>query len=119
MSELYTDLDLKEYTLSQFVRQAKALQSTAAEDPTSWLKFVLTGEVTNDHQVTIDILQNRIDEQVGIEVLRDYDSLLGLVDNILVEGPISIYPLSPPHETLTSSVHLEKRIDRVRTLVML
>lgn len=106
MASLYSALPPKTYTLNEFVLRAEALK---AEDQDAFHQFILTGQVNGEdgHQVVLDPIRNVLDDDHSISIARDYDSLLTFQSNIVVDCPISIYPIPNPVEVLTTSIHLQ------------
>jgi hypothetical protein len=105
---LYSTFPPRIYTLRQFVQKADELKD---EDEDLFLHFVVTGQgiVENPaHQVVIDpIRDSSIRDDDEILMSRDYDSVLGITHNILVDSDVSIYPVSNPSDTLTTSIHMK------------
>jgi hypothetical protein len=107
---LYSVLPPRTYTLHEFSLRAEALKS---EDTDSFHQFILTGQVNNsdepanDHQAVLDPIRNILDDNHCISISRDYDSMLTLQHNIIVNSPISIYPVPNPAEVMTTSIHLK------------
>lgn len=94
------------YTLNEFVLRAEALK---AEDEDAFYQFILTGQVNGEpgHQAVLDPIRNILDDDHSISIARDYDSLLTFQSDIIVNCPISIYPIPNPVEVLTTSIHLQ------------
>jgi hypothetical protein len=101
------------YSLRNFNHEATRLNDL--DDKTGLLRFVLTGQVLDEnslHQAVIDPLrEHSIQEDQEIIVSRDYDSILGVTSNIVVESDISVYPVSNPVDSLTTSIHLKYGIE--------
>jgi hypothetical protein len=110
MSNLFSSLPTKTYTLREFATCAKSLQSE--DDSPAFLRFVLTGEVAGEHQAVLDPIRNVLEENHPIDAVRDYDSVIAITDDIIVSCAISAYPVSNPTEVLTTSVHLTYPITR-------
>ena len=108
--DLYHSLPLEVYALPEYVRQAQAL-SDKEGDIEAFIRFMLTGEL-NEHQAVVDPIRNILPQDVGVTALRDYDSLIGYTDNIIVRSTISVYPVPSPAEVLSHSVHLKRPITR-------
>jgi hypothetical protein len=103
MSALYSTLPPQSYTLKQFVRHAKHLEN---EDNDNFVWFLLTGEA-DDHQAILDPNRNTLPEDHDIIHSRDYDTVIGITQNIEVNGSISVYPVPNPVEALTTSIHIK------------
>ena len=93
------------YSVRDFVKKAKELQ--AYDNHMELLQFMLTGEVPGEHQVFLDPLRNMLPQDHPIHVQRNYDSLIGLTPSISIEAPLSVYPIGPSHEALSTSVHID------------
>jgi hypothetical protein len=110
---LYSTFPPCVYTLRQFVQKAEQIKD---EDEDLFLQFVVTGQATVEnppHQVVIDpIRDNSIHDDDEILITRDYDSFLGITNHIVVDSDISIYPVSNPSDTLTTSIHLKYPMQR-------
>lgn len=88
-------------TLEEFCQRAQTLRE---EDEAAFVKFVLCGTL-DDRQAVIDTNVNGIEDDDEICVTRDYDSILGLTWDIMIVGPLMIYPLSRREDTLSVNVH--------------
>jgi hypothetical protein len=109
MSALYSQLPAQSYSLHEFVARASALKDENAD---AFRRFILTGEVENDHQAVLDPTRNVLEPDHCISVARDIDSLVSFQQGIVVDCPISIYPVPNPAEVLSTSVHLRYPITR-------
>jgi hypothetical protein len=113
MSNIYSNLQPRTYSLRNFNHQATRYHDSG--DKTGLLRFVLTGQVLDEdspHQAVIDPLrEHSIREDHVIKVSRDYDSILGVTSNIVVDSDISVYPVSNPMDTLTTSIHLQYGVE--------
>ena len=90
-------------SLRQFCRRAKYLLSL---DQTGFVNFVLTGQDTDGSQACIDPVFNRVTEDYRLHINRDYDSLLGICDDILINTNLTVYPVSKLNDTLSQNIHL-------------
>jgi hypothetical protein len=109
MSELYSTLPPKTYTLAEFIQHSKYLEQQP--DNAAFTRFVLTGEA-DDHQAVLDPLRNALPDGHPIQVYRDYDSALNIHDRIIVDASISVHPIPNPTHTLTTSIHIKLPITR-------
>ncbi|KAJ3576926.1 hypothetical protein NP233_g80 [Leucocoprinus birnbaumii] len=57
-----------------------------------------------------DVSHDRVQSWEDILVLRDYDPLLGVTDNILVRRPISVWAVPHPEYALMTPLHLTRAI---------
>jgi excinuclease UvrABC helicase subunit UvrB len=73
---------------------------------------MLTGELHDEHQAVVDPIRNVLQEDVEVTELRDYDSMIGYTDEIIVSSTISVYPVPNPAEVLSSSVHMNRPVTR-------
>ena len=117
MSRLFSTLPPSVYSLADFnlaakhwedVQESHADVECAEAASRELVNFVLTGQHQSDgHQAVVDPLcGNGIREDEEILATRDYDSLLGIADDLYVKGPIYIFPVSNSMDMLTSSIHL-------------
>jgi len=102
MSDL-DDLDTRSYSVAEFCETAQNLLES--EDSASFVRFVLCGRYQN-HQVVVDPIQNRLDPERKIKGLRDFDSLLGICEDIPVRSPLTLFPLAKKDDTLNTNIHL-------------
>lgn len=109
MANLFNDHQVISHTLRQFSDRAYDLHENDETDD-NFIRFVLTGEYVDDdgrsNQAFVDPIQNGIEEDHSLLISRDYDTLLGIADKIMVNAPISVYAV--PHDTfaLKTSIHL-------------
>lgn len=96
-------LNNQSYSLAQFCETAKILLDS--DDPASFVRFVLSGRYQN-HQVFVDAFQNVLDEQYQFKGLRDFDSLLGIFEDIAVRTSLTLFPLARKEDTLHTNIHL-------------
>jgi hypothetical protein len=104
MSSLYSSLPTWSYSLHEFVAYASTLKD---ENPDAFRRFILTGEVENNHQAVLDPTCNVLQDDHAIALAHDYDSMITFQSNIVVDCPISVYPVPNPAEALTTSIHLK------------
>lgn len=118
MSRLYCTLPTQSYSLAQFVQAARALYD---DDPVAFRLFVLTGEAPGmETQAYVDATLNALQIDHPVQMVRDFDSLIGITKNIAVDCMISVYPIPNPSEVLSTSIHLNYPIvsQDVRNLLM-
>ena len=92
--------------------------STAADllqsdDAAPFVRFVLNGQY-NGYQAVLDPILDRVrpSETPTLQLRRDYDSVLGISDNICVRSnEIYVYPLPRFEESLTKDVHIKYEFD--------
>ncbi|KAF8956187.1 hypothetical protein BDZ97DRAFT_1764028 [Flammula alnicola] len=77
-------------------------------DQKAFVNFVLSG-IQGGHQAVVDPILNAIGRVEGLVVRRDYDSLLGIDDNVQVKTCLTVYPLAKKEDTLATNVHLKYR----------
>jgi hypothetical protein len=90
-------------SLHQFCRRAKDLLSL---DQTAFVCFLLTGQDTDGSQACIDPIINRVTRHSRLHINRDYDSLLGISSDILINTYATIYPISKLQDTLSRNIHI-------------
>ena len=97
-------------SLLDFCQRSKALLQY---DQTDFVRFVLTGQDVDGTQICIDPIRNRLTEgQYGrMRCTRDYDSLLGIDKDILVDKALTLFPLAKRDDTLSSNIHIQYDFD--------
>jgi hypothetical protein len=112
--EIYNSLRPESYSLEGFNDLARRLYdgsegTSAEEDRANFMKFVLTGDVLGDRQAVVDPHRNYM-LPGQINFMRDYDSIIGISDEIEPKCMISLCPVSNAIDSLTASIHLEHEI---------
>lgn len=113
MAGLFNNHPVVTHTLRQFSDRAYGLHEDEDTDD-KFIQFVLTGEYIDEDghskQAFVDPIQNVIEDDHPLNISRDYDSLLGIAEKIMVNGPISVYAV--PHNTfsLKTSIHLKRTV---------
>jgi uncharacterized protein (DUF1778 family) len=102
MDEMEDD-NLTSFSLRQFCHRAKDLLS---HDQTGFVRFVLTGQDTDGRQACVDPVHNRVTPDDSLRILRDYDSLLGIHTEIIINYPIGVSPVSKLDDTLSKNIHI-------------
>ncbi|KAF9060069.1 hypothetical protein BDP27DRAFT_1430481 [Rhodocollybia butyracea] len=101
-------VEIKSYSLRDYVVAAGKLDDL--NDDIGFIQFMLTGRTTDREgqaiQAFVDVNKNRIGANQDISMARDFDSLIGISQNLLVSTPLSVYPVPIPAAALTSSIHL-------------
>ncbi|PPR05563.1 hypothetical protein CVT26_008757, partial [Gymnopilus dilepis] len=97
-------------TVGQFYKKCK---DYLEQDPTKFVKFTLCG-MDADGPFLVDPLRECIKRSESFVVTRDYDSLLGIHDNILATSYITIHTLARNEDSLSSNVHLKYRFSSSR-----
>lgn len=111
MSLEFDNLDEQVYTLDAFSITCNELLSDQNRLG-DFVRFALTGgyydpDGIDDHQAIIDPIQNTLDDDHIIDVVRDYDSLLGLTHHIAFNSPITVYPAAKYEDTLSKNIHIK------------
>jgi hypothetical protein len=110
MADLFNNHPVVTHSLCEFVDHAYGLHENDETDD-NFIRFVLMGEYVNDDgdpkQAFVDAIQNIIEVDHSLLISRDYDSLLGIANKVMVNCPISVYVV--PHDTfaLKTSIHLK------------
>jgi hypothetical protein len=110
MADLFNDYPVVSHSLREFTDRAYGLHENDETDD-NFIRFVLTGEYIDDDghskQAFVDPIQNGIEVDHSLLISRDYDTLLGTADKVMVNSPISVYVV--PHDTfaLKTSIHLK------------
>ncbi|KIJ45379.1 hypothetical protein M422DRAFT_251152 [Sphaerobolus stellatus SS14] len=92
------------HSVYSFVKRAQELYKD--EDKSEFVKFTLTGN-DSGRQVFVDTLQNRMGAQESYLMTRDYDSVLGISTNVMVNQSLQMHPVCRFEETLKHNVHLK------------
>lgn len=96
--------NLELYNLSEFC--ATAAELLADEDrPEDFVRFLLTGQYNNAQAVVAPSF-NRLRRRDELIIERDFDSLLGISNEIEFKTSITVFPVARKQDTLTRSVHL-------------
>ena len=64
------------------------------------------GKTSSEHQATINPLRDYLHLEEEITVSRDYDSVLRITKEIVIECRLCIDPVSNPIDALSMSIHL-------------
>jgi len=123
MANIYPNNPTVSHTLSQF-NDYSAHLFAVHEDNDSFIRFVLTGEFLDDDeqqpkQAFIDPVQNVVEPGHPLNISRDYDSLLGIADTILVDAPISVFSVPHPSFALKTSIHIKHPIAHGEVIIAL
>ncbi|KAF8054645.1 hypothetical protein FPV67DRAFT_1682298 [Lyophyllum atratum] len=118
MANLYSNHTEVSHTLTQFIDRANALYERE-DTPDPFIRFAITGEYRDADdrqwkQVVMDPLQDMVELEDALTIRRDYDSLLGIASDIMVDGVISIFAVPHPTYALKSSIHIKHDIQYTR-----
>ncbi|TFY75450.1 hypothetical protein EWM64_g8562 [Hericium alpestre] len=84
---------------------------TAAFNAQRFIRYVLAGRSLNDNGQTVNrlIVNPRMGHVVNpqFEIMRDYDSIIGVDKQIPYTIPLAIFPVPPFSETLKKKNHIE------------
>lgn len=97
--------EVKSQTVAEFIGRSKDLLN--AGDMDVFAQYVLTG-VHDNIQHQVDPIKDAVNDNLGIQVLRDYDSVLGVHDNICVNAALTIYPVSKFEDTFKRNIHIKQ-----------
>ncbi|KAG6816176.1 hypothetical protein H0H93_008466, partial [Arthromyces matolae] len=112
-AEFYPDDSVKAHSLEEWTVRAYGLYESCKRtgDLSDFIKFVLCSEYAlrdTSFRAFIDVLQNvSHNEDRALEMLRDYDSLIGISGRILVTTNINIHTVPHPNHALKSTIHLK------------
>lgn len=113
MSLLYNDAPVVSFSLDEFSSAASRMY--ASEEYDDFIRFVLCGEFLaadeSRRQAFVDPIRNPVDEDHPLTVSRDYDSAIGIAQDILVDGPISVFAVPHPTFALKTSIHMKHTIE--------
>ena len=102
---MYNNLPERIYSVDEFNTHARDLLSQNP-DRREFIRFVLTGEVPDEHQAAVKPLLNELGPGYPISIRRDYDLILGITEDMAVDCPVKLYPISDPGDAFTSGIHL-------------
>jgi hypothetical protein len=113
-------LPTETFSVGSFCQTARELlESPEPDDTAAFVRFTLTG-IYNDHQTVIDPILNRVrsTETSSLQLRRDYDSILGISENICVRSnDVTIYPIPKHDDSLKKNVHLEFDFRNIRVRI--
>lgn len=93
-------------SLQQFCATA---QHMLANDHAEFARFVLSGEDKDGVRVVVNPLRDSDTELEYFTVTRDYDSLLGIDADIMVNCSLTAYPIARREDTLTKDIHISAK----------
>jgi hypothetical protein len=94
--------------LGEFVRKSQELSE--GDDSDAFARFVLAGRLATDqglHRVFINARQNAHAPPEGtFDVRRDFDSAIGITQDLPFTAALSVYPMPSFEDTLKKDNHL-------------
>ncbi|KAG6815392.1 hypothetical protein H0H87_002313 [Tephrocybe sp. NHM501043] len=105
------------HSLEEFIEKATTLDD--AGDTEGYIHFVLSGVYADDDydidgindyptkQAFVDPTQNVVQPDTQLDIMRDYDSLLGITKDFKTLGEVSMFTIPHPTFALRTSVHIE------------
>lgn len=78
------------------------------ESHADFVKFALTGIYGNE-QVVVDPILNSMPDDEDFQVLRDYDSLIGIDKDIGINCALNVSVVAQLKDTLKKNIHLSHR----------
>lgn len=106
------DFETQSYSLRDFVATAKGF--SALDTPELEL-FTVNGVVDDDHYIVINPLLNAITGPHRMTASRDYDSLIGIHDDIIIDANLFVYPVPRFDDALTENVYVSYPVTLVST----
>ena len=105
-------LDTLQLSLAQFVDVARALFPSESEpDPSAFIRFILAGRLemnARSVRVSINAKQGALPPPVGeYQLSRDFDSVIGVTQDLPFRRPLALFPLPGFRDTLTKDNHLQ------------
>lgn len=104
-------VDIQHYNLSQFCATAAELLEDEARHE-QFVRFMLSGMLETTQAVVTPSF-NRLRRRDEIIIERDFDSLLGISNEIEFNTAITVFPVARRQDTLTRNVHLTHQIRTV------
>lgn len=95
------------FTLSAFC--AKARELLEGDDIPAFVRFVLNG-IEEDTHVVLDPILNRLRDDDQIAARRDYDSMLGIDRDIVVESDVTAIIMARPYQALSRNIYIKHSI---------
>ncbi|KDQ22060.1 hypothetical protein PLEOSDRAFT_1108039 [Pleurotus ostreatus PC15] len=89
-------------SVAQFCQRAQELMNS---DDAAFVRYVLNG-VDEGEEIRLNPLLDALQDEEEVEARRDYDSLLGIADDILVKTELSVFPVPKLTDTLTTDIHI-------------
>ena len=75
------------------------------EEYANFVHFVLTGRY-KEKQAIINAILNQMPEDEPFSVTRDYDSVLGIDQNVCIMSALTIYLVAKKEDTLSTNIHI-------------
>jgi hypothetical protein len=91
-------------SIHKFCFVAKALLTEGRHE--DFVKMVLNGTY-DGNKIVVNAILDAMDDSEHFAGTRDYDSLLGISENICVKAPLTVNPIAKHNDTLRTSVHLK------------
>ncbi|KAG6815923.1 hypothetical protein H0H87_010148 [Tephrocybe sp. NHM501043] len=108
-TRLFADYPFENHSLREFIERALSLYYPDL-DNSDFIRLVLTGEyedMESKKLAFVDPIQNLVSPDASLNIQRDYDSLLGISDDILVTGDMSVFAVPHANFALKSSIHIK------------
>jgi hypothetical protein len=103
------DRPLLQMSLKEFVKKAKDILGVK-DDIHRFCLMVLAGRVVEDgveHRITLNARQDlEAIRPIRYKMTRDYDSVTACTKTLPFNIPLSVYPVAPFRDTLTTDNHL-------------
>lgn len=93
-------------SLQDFCLLAKQLLTAKMYE--EFVKMVLCG-IHDGQQIIVDPILDKMDDYETFTGTRDYDSLIGISENIQVSAPLTVYPVAKRTDTLTRDIHIKHK----------
>lgn len=102
-------LPTEQLTLEAFTA---LMHESASRSPMEYINTALCGRIFVDgvpHRVSLNARQG-LDHPISPELTRDFDSAIGITDDLPYTSPFNVYPISSFRDTLTKPNHVQGRI---------
>ena len=96
-------------TLEEFTT---LMHGAASRGPVEYINTALCGRIFVDgvpRRVSLNARQG-LDHPISPGLTRDFDSAIGITDNLPYTSPFNVYPISSFRDTLTKPNHVQGRI---------
>lgn len=90
-------------SLAEFVSMAQDIRASNMAD---FSRFLLTG-ISGKTQYQVDPIKDTLQDNHQIHALRDFDSVLGLHEDVCVETFLTMCPVSKYSDTLSRNIHIK------------
>ncbi|KAJ3564156.1 hypothetical protein NP233_g8478 [Leucocoprinus birnbaumii] len=110
-NHIYSNFPTVSHNLVQFTRRASLL--CKPQTAPAFIQFTLSGEYKEDdrkYQAVINVNENLAQRGAELSIHRDYDSAIGIADDILINSPMTVWAVPHNKFALKGNIHLKHTI---------